>query len=252
MKPLASREADSSGREHRPGFRDRQTIGIAIIGALGVIIAGFVGGTQVVQHVTVDQADMVQLRAELAKTNEAVGALREQNDQNLQILGQLRDEVRRFEQAPSSASSSTAVSPGRGETPTVRRSEPTVTTSHGFEFSSPVCRRRSIHGIDCELTITSSLSDAELSLYTVARPELAARLWDEANNSYDASWVALADRDCGLTNEVRAPLVAGVPAKAVLRFENIGSSPQLITKLDIGCWGHEPFRVAFRNVTIRG
>lgn len=123
-------------------------------------------------------------------------------------------------------------------------------TEHGFDFSLPVCRRTSLNGLSCELSVTSTNQDAELSLYNEYRGELAARLWDDSNNVYAAKWVSLANRSTSGRSEVRIALVSGVPAKIVIKFENVAHQISRISKLDLGCWSNEPFHVALKDISL--
>jgi len=103
-------------------------------------------------------------------------------------------------------------------------------------------------GIYFEILITSD-QDSKLRLHGGSYPGEKTRFFDDFGNEYFSSKVQLGNfassRDVGNT------LVAEVPMKVIVSFDNILSNTKNLTLLEIRCYANgKNFSVQFRNIPI--
>jgi hypothetical protein len=105
-------------------------------------------------------------------------------------------------------------------------------------------------GIYFEILITSD-QDSKLRLFggSYPNPSKKTRFFDDFGNEYFASKIQLGNfassRDVGNT------LVAGVPMKVIVSFDNISPDTKNLTLFEIRCYAtQKDFSVQFRNIPI--
>lgn len=111
--------------------------------------------------------------------------------------------------------------------------------------------RMSGGSVICELTITSTERDSEMTIYGGDFNGNVSRLYDESGGEYRVGTARLGSRS-GPT--VSLKLVAGVPVKASLRFINVPQEINRVTLLNLGLYTSNvfasPVYVQFRNIPI--
>jgi TolB-like protein len=102
-------------------------------------------------------------------------------------------------------------------------------------------------GIIFELTITSE-QDSGLRLYCGINYNQKTRFFDDFGNEYFASKVQLGN--IANTGYVDNILVAGVPMRVIVSFDNISPNAKNITLLEIRCIANKDFSAQLRNISI--
>jgi TolB-like protein len=110
----------------------------------------------------------------------------------------------------------------------------------GFTFTSQGCQRTG-GNVTCRFVITSNGQDRELTLY-----RKASRMIDEFGNEYRAVRVTLGS-EATEGYSVDNVLVAGVPTKASLHFENVASE---VTRAALIELSEYKYTAQLRNITI--
>jgi len=103
-------------------------------------------------------------------------------------------------------------------------------------------------GIYFETLITSD-QDSKLQLLGGSYPGEKTRFFDDFGNEYFASKIQLGN--FASSRDVSNTLVAGVPMKVIVSFDNISPDTKNLTLLEIRCYGNNKnFSVQFRNIPI--
>lgn len=129
----------------------------------------------------------------------------------------------------------------------------------GFVFRAAPCKLSASKTMQCEMTVVSKDEDKKLQVYggEGSMPVFTdgssryTQAFDDSNNRYLAAKVKIANLESDYSTTLL--LVAGVPTKLVLTFENVSLQASKITRLDIGVVvnGRTPLQVPLRDIAIR-
>jgi TolB-like protein len=147
-----------------------------------------------------------------------------------------------------------SIGPSGGTTPSAQRFEsnaPTAasllkTVAEQFSFEVKRCAFRGADVI-CAMSLTNLSEDASVTLFS--RDSYGTRMFDNLGNECRSAqlWLGTASSDYS----VQLQLISGVPTNAAIRFENVSSSADRITVLDIGVNGRNKwFHAQIRNIPI--
>ena len=156
------------------------------------------------------------------------------------------DDVRKILDLPMPDTESAELSGGKPNSKTSQRQgiqEGQERQEQDFTFALKGCFR-SGSAIRCELLITNRGADRQLSLNGASQ----SRLFDESGNEWSAAQVSLGNQ--GAFGSVRSLLVAGVPARAELRFDGVAPEARVATLVELSIYGQRETRVQFRDVPI--
>ncbi len=201
-------------------------------------IGKMLGVEAIIVGTVADMGDSVDLRARLVDVEKgaAITAAQIAVNKNPTITGLLGSGIRRSVY---------------GKTPTVTTEKSKAmqeVNAQNFNFKLIDWQKKG-EGIIFEILITSE-QDSRLALYPNANRELRTRVFDDFGNEYITSKIQLGNF-YSTKYELANKLVAGVPMKAVISFDNISPQTKLITLLEISCRGNNKFfSVQLRNIPI--
>ncbi|MCO7227342.1 hypothetical protein [Pleionea sp. CnH1-48] len=122
-----------------------------------------------------------------------------------------------------------------------------LSNKNGVLYKLHSCNKIERNNLECQLTITSSYQDRELSTL--------GEIFDDSGNQYFASSIAIANHKRSDKKISRVPLIADVPMKMSLTFNNVSTNAKALSLLKISTTTKtngklESSSVSFREITI--
>ena len=213
---------------------------------------GKIAGVQVLIVGTVTPLDeVVKLDVEAINTEDArVLAATSRNILKtrdiLALLGQTSSSLE-----PAAPAAGVAYAERQGNVPqqTAKAAAPQIFESHDIQFSLNSCSREAT-AIVCKLTITNKADDRNIEIHAGTCNHPPSRLIDESGREFNANSVILGSRRDQFCI-VEGTLVAGVPTRTEVRFENIPSSVTSISLLNLpSAIGQDKIDVSFHKVSL--
>lgn len=147
--------------------------------------------------------------------------------------------------------------PETATTPPKAKAQPTKTQqsveAQGFTFALLECKR-SGENVTCSVLITSNDQDRELRIYGYFERD-KTRIIDEFGNEYKPKQIQLGNVYIDSGTSLENVLVAGIPVKAILSFEEVESQAGMIALLEFDCSSEnhaskDKFSAQLRNIPL--
>ena len=201
-------------------------------------IGKMLGVEAVIVGTVADMGDSVDLRARLVDVEKgaAITAAQIAVNKNPTITGLLSSGTR------STVYGGRSIAPQKGST-TIQE-----VNAGGFNFKLIDWQKKG-DGLVFELLVTSE-EDSELALYPNHNNDFRTRVFDDYGNEYNSNKIQLGNF-YSTKYQFSNKIVAGVPMKAVITFDNFSPQTKIITLLEISCQANNKyFSVQLRNIPI--
>jgi len=201
-------------------------------------IGKMLGVEAVIVGTVADMGDSVDLRARLVDVEKgaAITAAQIAVNKNPTITGLLGSGTR------STVYGGRSIAPQKGST-TIQE-----VNAGGFNFKLIDWQKKG-DGLVFELLVTSE-EDSELALYPNHNNDFRTRVFDDYGNEYNSNKIQLGNF-YSTKYQFSNKIVAGVPMKAVITFDNFSPQTKIITLLEISCQANNKyFSVQLRNIPI--